>query len=153
MNNEEKICEISINYKKYSGLVTRGTEYNNLNTFVLNTTSASITTEYEFCVNPEYGYKNNAKISATVPFSMSKEEIGKLNSIVETIKSDSKYKYEKKDGFDSDYYKYVHVYINGEVYAIKPDDTLLKELQKLIKIKKSNKLVYPARGKILGFFK
>lgn len=100
-----------------------------------------------FCNNDDFGENILSKVNVSIPFTLTENDMQKLNNIVNSIQNDSKYLYNeshyKKGTFDFNRYNYIDITINGAAYeiSIKNDESILIELKNILKIAKINAIL------------
>lgn len=128
------IKHIIISARIYNGHYGKGSIFEEVNKFTLAGGNATIKSYMKFCIDPQI--KNKATLEASIPFSMTAEEISNLDQVLNTISNDYQ-PYDKLENYkisiSPEYFNYVDVCINNVNYSIKKDDDILLTLRKIIK--------------------
>lgn len=125
------IKRIIISERFHNGTCSKGSIFSEIFDFTLKGNKAVIKTYLEFCIDEKR--VDVATLESSIPFTMSEEEILKIEKILNRIKSKYPVYTSKKETFNPDYLKYTDISINDVNYSIKSDDEILSKIRELIR--------------------
>lgn len=150
------MLKIEISNRHYNGDISVGSIFEEKYSFEIEENLCISNSIKTFCNNDDFNGNILSKINVSTPFVLKENDTQKLKDLINSIQNDNNYLYNeshyKKDYFDFNRYNYVDIVINKIDYemSIKENETTLKELKKILKIEKINKILNNTLNNIIS---
>ena len=150
------MLRIEISNRHYNGDFGVGSIFEEKYSFEIDENICYSNSIKSFCNNEDLGGNILSNVNVSIPFILNENSIQKLNTITNSIQSNSNYLYSeshyKKDSFDFNRYNYVDISINEINYelSIKDDERIINEIKELFKINKIDEILNNLINKIIS---